>query len=97
MAARYEIDFAKLTKDQRREQDQDMAARYEIDFAKLTKDQRREQDQDMAARYERACYITVERETHLSQNGFTTSKLSLHKKTKINQKIVKKHYIFSFF
>jgi hypothetical protein len=46
-----ETDFAKLTKDQRREQDQDMAARYETDFAKLTKDQRREQDQDMAARY----------------------------------------------
>jgi hypothetical protein len=41
-----ETDFAKLTKDQRREQDQDMAARYKTDFAKLTKDQRREQDQD---------------------------------------------------
>jgi hypothetical protein len=86
-----ETDFAKLTKDQRREQDQDMAARYETDFAKLTKDQRREQDQDMAARYELCCYITVEHETHLSQNGFTTYKLSLHKKPKL-KKITKKDY-----
>jgi hypothetical protein len=85
-----ETDFAKLTKDQRRQQDQDMAARYETDFAKLTKDQRREQDQDMAARYELACYITVDPETYSSQNGYTTYKLFLHKKTKVSKKIIKK-------